>query len=984
MRFLLCLLLLVISGISFSQNMEMASFHISQQDGLPSNTVYDIFQDSQGFLWVATENGLARYNGAEFRWFSNPQVRSQAVGYLSEDNKGRIWLHNYFGELLFVENDSLKKLHSWEKYYQSGFPRITNIGDKLLLSSPSNIFFYEIEKEKWSRLDSLFEHSQFEGGGKINYADHLVYEDELWSVFSKRNTAIVKSLFNPSKQYTIQYKKCGLNQNTLQLTTFNSKIWLYDSSCHLLFELYNGKVKDISEKYDELLKDTRQIKNLGNGMVAFFGPSGCYLLDEKSDRWFLLNNSRNVSSIASDSEGGIWLGTLNEGIFYYPSLETTIIKKSQNDILTKLAVDNKHKKVVAGAYDGSLLFYSFEGELTEKIAPQSSREIQSLFVDERNDKLLYYGKELKIMNLDNLSLVKSMVMTALKDIVQLDKGYGLATSAGLSIVVMDSVYSKKNSSGIKQRCASVGYDSINQRIWLGTQKGLKKVSLETNEVSLWQPTGLGFSPGVSEIDRYKDQFFIGTYTDGLMIIEGEEMKRHITMSEGLPSDHITALASTDTQLFIGTDRGIAIYTFKDESIYLIDDTKGLTANEIYDLVVAEANLWVSTPNGLQIFNSFSVKNTQKPKIHITNISSGDKVFAGLDKNITLSPDLPELRIDFDVSNSLRSRGKAMIHYRIKELNGGNWSITSLKYPSAKYQSLQAGKYTFEVMAINEDGVQSANVIRIPFNVLAPIWKRPQFLILVFLFILLCSVVFVYIRLERINEANKQQLLRKSHEQDLRIAQLTSIRSQMNPHFIFNTMSLIQGKVLNGLNDQANKAIQDFSLLMRKVLDFSSKEMVALADEIEVIEKYLSIEKNRFDDKLTYDIILDEKLKDELIKLPSLLTQPFVENALRHGLLHKEGKKELLISFSLVEEILVIVIDDNGIGRAAALQVNKSRRNNHHSFALEAYSKRIELLNMDRKNKIELDIIDKLSMRGLPVGTKVVIKLPLINEPVNIS
>lgn len=226
------------------------------------------------------------------------------------------------------------------------------------------------------------------------------------------------------------------------------------------------------------------------------------------------------------------------------------------------------------------------------------------------------------------------------------------------------------------------------------------------------------------------------------------------------------------------------------------------------------------------------------------------------------------------------------------------------------------------------------------------------------------------------------MLKQSQEQELRIAQLTSIRAQMNPHFIFNTMALLQGKVLNGLQQEATQIIHDFSLLLRKVLHLSSKEMILLSDEVEVLEKYLAIEKDRFNGTLFYSIEMDNALRDEMIRIPSLLTQPFVENALRHGLMHKQGEKKLTISFNLDKDYFIIRIEDNGIGRKASGEFNKSRATDHQSFALEAYRKRIDLLNSSWKQKIELAIVDNTNSAGHSIGTTVILKVPVEHDTIH--
>jgi LytS/YehU family sensor histidine kinase len=128
--------------------------------------------------------------------------------------------------------------------------------------------------------------------------------------------------------------------------------------------------------------------------------------------------------------------------------------------------------------------------------------------------------------------------------------------------------------------------------------------------------------------------------------------------------------------------------------------------------------------------------------------------------------------------------------------------------------------------------------------------------------------------------------------------------------------------------------------------------------------------------LSYSISLDERLQQELVRIPSLLTQPFVENALRHGLLHKEGAKKLSIEFTLANDSLTIRVDDNGVGRKTSAAFNKSRTHDHRSFAIAAYQKRIDLLNSNRSRKIELSIIDKHSEQGVASGTTVVILVPL--------
>jgi hypothetical protein len=367
-------------------------------------------------------------------------------------------------------------------------------------------------------------------------------------------------------------------------------------------------------------------------------------------------------------------------------------------------------------------------------------------------------------------------------------------------------------------------------------------------------------------------------------------------------------------------------------------------------------------------------------IHLKQVTSDGKSINNFTREIRLQPLSRQLTITFDVSNDLKGRGTTMIRYRVKGIDLDRWNEVSLAAPVANFLSIPSGNHTLEVVALNEDGVLSSNRLLVPVIAMAPFWETRWFIFFAALLLLTGISSILYFRLKRLGEINRAALVQQNLSQELRIAQLTSIRAQMNPHFVFNTLAHIQSQVLKGMKEAANQSIQDFSSLLRKVLDFSSKELIPLQDEIEVLQKYLSIEKDRFDGSLQYEIAVAESVRNEMVRIPSLLTQPFVENALRHGLMHRSGVKELTIRFDLENDCLVILIRDNGIGRKASAEFNKARKKDHQSFAVEAYSRRIDLLNASRDRKIELAINDHYNELGAATGTSVYITIPLEDEP----
>lgn len=947
---------------TYTVGQELAHFNITQQEGLPSNTVYDVFQDSRGFLWVATENGVARYNGASFRRYTNTQVRSTAVSNLSEDNGSRIWLHNFFGEILYIENDTLKKLDGWDEKYTQGFPSITNLGDSLLISNWNTLLYYSISKRTWH--PSLPDTPR-----SINYNHHLVdTHKNVWVCFSTDSTTYVKNINTMSNDaYVLSNKEYQLNRNVVRLHRWQEALWAFDQVSQLFLHLDQGRVAAAPPHYQHALQHARQVQNLGDSLLAFTGPNGVFIVN-RNNEWMHLLPGKNVSCITTDREGGLWAGTLNEGLYYFPISNSFMFARQAAGLYTKLAADTKNNRLFAGGYAGQVDIFSADGKALGTIAAPIDKEVQSIFFDSVRNDLYVFTNALRRYNANTLALIETITIAATKKITPVQNKLALATSAGLYLYDPDTRI--KQTLPNPQRITALAFHESSNTLWVGSQKGVYQYNIITGATIVWQPAPNKASPGTSSLLVLGKRVLVGTLTDGLYIVD-EEKTDHISRSRGLSSHHITSLAQFENTVWVGSDRGLSKVDLPTLAVANIDETKGLMAEEVYDVSILNNTLWVSHANGLQVFTRVPAHNNISPRIHINSFSSNGRTLPL--SNLALPDGSRQLTITFDVSNNLKSRGTSTIHYRIKEL-GEDWHSTTLKNPVANYLSLPFGDFTLEAMAINEDGVQSP-VLSLPLTVPAPFWKQLWFSIVVVLFLIMLTAWIVYKQLQKINEANQVKLRQLTQEQELRIAQLTSIRAQMNPHFIFNTMSLIQGEVAAGQTQEASKHIHLFSSLIRNVLDLSAKEVVTLHEEIEILEKYLAIEKDRFDGTLDYTIHQSDEVKNELVRIPSLLTQPFVENALRHGLMHKAGAKKLTIDFSIHNDVLTISIDDYGIGRKASHELNKHQKH-HASFALEAYQKRIALLNANRPGAISLSIIDKQGDHGRATGTTVVITVSL--------
>lgn len=264
--------------------------------------------------------------------------------------------------------------------------------------------------------------------------------------------------------------------------------------------------------------------------------------------------------------------------------------------------------------------------------------------------------------------------------------------------------------------------------------------------------------------------------------------------------------------------------------------------------------------------------------------------------------------------------------------------------------------------------------------------KQRWLYAILAIIVLCMISFYFFFRNRIqqihfkNELSEEQIQKQlkevQYEHRLNDLTFSALRSQMNPHFIFNALNTIQSFVYSNDKKSASNYLGKFSELIRKILDNSSKQTIMLTEEIEVLQLYIDIEKARFGDQLHTVIEVDSNINTEDVFIPPMLVQPYVENAIKHGLLHRMGQKNLIISInkSKDKKDIEIVIDDNGIGYEKSREINK-KRNEHHSFANAANEQRINLFNKLFENKQRIEIIDKKNADGSSGGTRVTIKIP---------
>jgi sensor histidine kinase YesM len=390
--------------------------------------------------------------------------------------------------------------------------------------------------------------------------------------------------------------------------------------------------------------------------------------------------------------------------------------------------------------------------------------------------------------------------------------------------------------------------------------------------------------------------------------------------------------------------------------------------EATDVILKNNKLFFATSKGIVIKNRKEIGNYPKPKLFINEIQVNGKQ-RELNKFLVLQPDENDISINFSTLSFIPNESYS-VSYKI---NDSDWKILDAATKNLKLSALSSGNYTI-LLALNYNN-QKIDFQQIKFEIKKPFWLSNFFIFISSLLFLLLFFSFYKYQIRKIEKQNQMLLEKNELEKNLNLSTLKAIKSQMNPHFFYNALNTIQSYILANDKKQAVNYLSKFSSLTRNILEMTEKEFISINEEITTMSLYLDIEKARFDKDFEYEINT-ENISDLEHKIPSMLLQPYIENAVKHGLLHKNGLKKLLITFSKDGDKIKIEIDDNGIGRQKSAELNAIKNKNHNSFATNAMQNRIDLLNKNNKNKITIDFIDKINQSQQSLGTTVVIEIPI--------
>lgn len=922
---------------------------LDKAHGMPTNTVYDLMQDKRGFIWLGTDKGLYRYDGSEFKLFSSKKQDGKSLSNLMEDGSGKIWCQNFSGQFFYTEADSLQfcqQLSPIGSFFQG---RILQ-GRYLMSMGNRSVRVFDIKLNKITR--NLFQEYP---------TPHASIDDE----YCYRYSGILNKITGTSangKQIEISLPK---EATAFYHTINNGKIYFVPklNATHV-YTLENGKITNKTPLIGASL--VQNISLIDQQYLGIYTSSGFYLVDTQSQtkRYFPNITDKNITAVIKDNEGNFWISTINSGILFVPSLSMKVIEPQLS--FSKLKAIDKKNKILFGTTKNEIYQLNLNTLTKQNLHNgHTNDEVVSLHYDNIQQRILFSSDKFYQINGPKVSTIGKY---AIKDIKPIDKNKVLVAATGFAGTYDWNFQNKIEQFSIGQvRFRSGVIDSSSKSIFLATSDGLWKLDSAKRKTEIKVQ-----NESISALDlairpATNPTIFAATSTKGIYFIENNQVVKHLTKQSGLEDDGVYKITFHNNQLWWLTEKAVQSYNLQTNQIQTFTKADGLPEADLKDIALINDTVYVATLAGLVSFpTNQASRSTFIPKM-ILHTFEVNKVPLPLNKQHTLAYNQNNIDIRFSVL-SYRSAGEVKVYYQI---NDKAWELLAPNARSLNLPELSPDNYQIRLKVVDADGLES-KVQTLNFKVKQPFWTTIWFWA-----IILGSIAFI---VYAINRQNLKRLKREAAlkaekltlEKDLQVHLLTAIKSQMNQHFMYNTLNAIQEQFLYGNKTIASEQLSNFTQLTRQILDVSSKKTISIAAEIEILTKYLDLEKMRFSEEFSYTISLGDNIDEDYHQIPPFLIQPFAENAIRHGLLHKQGEKTLEIHFDLdtSEENIICIVKDNGIGRAKANEINAKRLKKFDSFSTSASKERLKLLSGDSPNKNFIEYQD------LPEGTEVKITIPI--------
>lgn len=992
-------------------------------DGLSNSTINDLVQDEYGFLWIATQDGLNRFDGYSFKIFradeDNPNsLPSSQIYKIFPDGHHHLWLGTKAGFSIFdcIKGEILKdvKIHFNPKLFLIHEKKLWIVSDEnqlLLWDEQKNVLKKKIHLPKLQADEKII------FGTSVNEKNILLCSSVGTLYYYNSKTEKWKKNINNLAANNLVFDYASMDiEGNIYLATSGSEL-VYYNLLRNSYEVISATKKFINLiginglKYDNYTK-VLWISTFGQGLFVYDAQNNDLTnLKNENNNSVLISNY--IQAITKDLNNVLWIGYEGAGI---QVLEPNIKKFS-----SLVLYDHDKLTGLAGIQD----VCQFDND-------------RIWFATSGNGLVLYNKakKTTRIFNVDNLpNLPDNFIRTIIKVKTQLWIG-----THGGGLVVMDAnnfkiikKFDDINHPLFQEVIWSLFYDAFKNKVFVGTKSGtLLAIDVRDFTYTIIENNLQAGINCMLEMDNHT--FLIGTdnglyhYKNQGSIIKVFPLQKDI--KRGINAIYYDA----KKRIWLGTEGyGLIILNDQFQKIRVVNTKNNLNNNVIQGILPASNySLWVSTNKGLSnvLYNEYAFRENTSFQIlnydiknglqgnefnsgACENLLNGEMVFAGAEgvnifwpNKIQANKLVPKVLLtDFVVNNSQSNYASSIsylnkinlkysensfsivyntlgftipekVNYKYQLVGyDKNW-ISAGNRTYVSYTNLNSGTYEFRVSASNYDGYWNSEYTSFKIHIATPIYKTWWFILAAML--LFAAIIYSIFRFN-ISRIKQKEELKSKYAREIAELEMKALRAQINPHFLFNSLNSINNFILKNDNINARKYLMKFSQLVRNILTHSSSPYINLHEELKTIELYTEIEGMRFDNTFRFYLELDAEINATQIKVPSLLLQPYVENAIWHGLLPKVGEKSLGIKVSLLSpNQFQIQIIDNGIGREEAKKYNRKKKK-HNSMGMDLGEARIELMKNETGTQFgNVEVQDVLDEKNQVSGTRIILNLPLIS------
>ena len=1052
------LFIFVLIGLNvFCQDKTRRFEHLTEELDVTNNHFSKILQDKQGYLWLASRDGLLKYDGynvtkyqykpfdphsvpqnviytlfidqADTMWLGTPEgltifVRKFEkftrlttsflpgmpdlgnISAINEDSMGNLWIGNYEGKLWRYNRKKGKFLSLTSKLgFQNKTDALSDIHEVIFkiykdkkgiiwVATSAGLYRLNTNSEKFVEISfTRFQHDPFNENSLKSNSVADIYEDQqgvLWiNTSSPPGTASLPGLsrFDPA---TEKFTFFPTFPHKSSLKNINEAWWageiLEDSSGTLwIADRFNLRSLNkerthfdyfFKKHYSQGTQATRiyalGLEAGGNLFVSTSNGLRSLTLNQKAfgllqhkptDKNSISSNS--VLALAEDNSGNIWIGAHNGGVNKWNKASGTVTRYRHD---AKNAGSLKSNNVSGIIEDVNENLWICNGEFLS-------------FLKKGSQKFEHFSIKLK-------SSEKTEILSACQDregMIWLGTTNGIKSFNRTSKEFKHYFHNEDDTSSISDYTAISIFADSRKNIWVGTgSKAFNKLNKATGRFTHYKNNVLDTSSISSNIiqavfEDSKGNLWIGTNGGGLCrysYINNNFIT--LTRNKELPWNTVYSILEDDMgNLWLGTEKGLACYLIAENEFLNYDMKDGLQGN----LFAAGSTLrgsgckgkdgilYFGGNHGMNYFDPGQIgPNRYQPPVVITKFKIFDKLQPGGNeaKEIVLKYNQNFFSFEF-ASLNYTNAPKNKYAYQLEGFDP-DWILSgSRRY--ASYTNLNPGEYTFKVRGSNDDGILNEKGISVKLIIRSPWWKT-GWAYAIYALLFTAGVLLVHrFQKQRVIQAEREKA---RYEKELLMLEAKALRAQMNPHFVFNSLNSIKSLINKNENTHAAEYLTTFSKLIRTLFQNSDKREINLYEELETCRLYTQIEKMRFGDKVDFKFDIDTSIDLKDVKVPALILQPFIENAIWHGLVPKESGGTVMVSVTARNGTIECKIDDDGIGRALLEKFKGQPDMSHQSKGIGLSQSRLELDKLLNNREDAIHIIDKLDAGGHPAGTTVVL------------